>query len=79
MTQAFNENAVDRNYLDQMRDLVLHVTSNVDCTVFLFGSRASGVHRKNSDIDIGFIARVVDDIGGHGARYFAKRGKIALA
>ena len=47
-------NTVKHNYLDQMRDMVLRVTSNLDCTIFLFGSRASGIHRRSSDIDIGF-------------------------
>jgi predicted nucleotidyltransferase len=46
--------AEERNYLDQMRDLVLRVTSDIECTIFLFGSRARGLHRRNSDIDIGF-------------------------
>jgi len=49
-----HENIVERDYLNQMRDLVLRVTSGLDCTVFLFGSRARGVHRRSSDIDIGF-------------------------
>jgi len=47
-------NTVKHDYLDQMRDMVLRVTSNLDCTIFLFGSRASGIHRRSSDIDIGF-------------------------
>lgn len=42
-------------YLSQMRDLLLGVTSGLDCTIVLFGSRARGVHRRGSDIDIGFI------------------------
>lgn len=45
---------VKYDYLDQMRDMVLRVTSNLDCTIFLFGSRATGINRRNSDIDIGF-------------------------
>jgi len=45
---------LQEKYLNQMRDLVLRATSNLDCTVFLFGSRARGVHRRSSDIDIGF-------------------------
>jgi predicted nucleotidyltransferase len=45
---------IEMKYLNQMRDLVLRVTSNLDCTIFLFGSRARGVHRRSSDIDIGF-------------------------
>lgn len=45
----------EANYLNQMRDLVLGATSDLDCTVVLFGSRARGIHRKSSDIDIGFI------------------------
>lgn len=43
-----------RNYLDQMRELVLQVTADLDCTIYLFGSRASGACRRSSDIDIGF-------------------------
>lgn len=54
MAQKFYGNTFEPNYLDQMRDLVLKVTSKVDCTIFLFGSRALGVHRRSSDIDIGF-------------------------
>ena len=54
MAQTIHKDTVERNYLDQMRDLVLRVTSNLDCTIFLFGSRARGVHRRSSDIDIGF-------------------------
>ena len=52
--QEFHNKIVDKNYLNQMRELVLKVTCNLDCTVFLFGSRARGVHRRSSDIDIGF-------------------------
>lgn len=54
MAQTLHNNTVDRNYLDQMRDLVLRVTSDLDCTIYLFGSRARGVYRRSSDIDIGF-------------------------
>lgn len=42
------------NYVDQMRDLVLKIAADMDCTIFLFGSRASGTYRRGSDIDIGF-------------------------
>ncbi|MBK5275030.1 MAG: nucleotidyltransferase domain-containing protein [Desulfuromonadales bacterium] len=49
-----DNHTIDSNYLNQMRDLVLRVTDNLDCTIFLFGSRARGVHRRSSDIDIGF-------------------------
>ncbi|MFZ4854794.1 MAG: nucleotidyltransferase domain-containing protein [Desulfuromonadaceae bacterium] len=45
---------IEDRYLTLMRDLVLGVTSNLDCTIVLFGSRALGVHRRSSDIDIGF-------------------------
>lgn len=54
MAQTFQKNTVGPDYLDQMRDLVLRVTSNLDCTIVLFGSRACGVYRRSSDIDIGF-------------------------
>ncbi len=54
MAQTTHKDSTELDYLDQMRNLVLRVTSNLDCTVFLFGSRARGVHRRSSDIDIGF-------------------------
>lgn len=44
----------EHDYLDQTRELVLRLTAEHDCTVFLFGSRARGIHRRSSDIDIGF-------------------------
>ena len=40
-------------YLQQTHDIVLRMTSHLDCTIFLFGSRAGGNHRRSSDIDIG--------------------------
>ncbi len=52
--QIFQYHALEEKYLSQMRELVLRITSDFDCTVFLFGSRARGSHRRNSDIDIGF-------------------------
>ncbi|SFJ73502.1 Predicted nucleotidyltransferase [Desulfomicrobium apsheronum] len=42
------------NYLNQMRMLALKVTKDLDCTIFLFGSRARKTERRSSDIDIGF-------------------------
>ena len=48
------ENTSGRDYLDQVRELVLRATSDLDCNIFLFGSRARGEHRRSSDIDIGF-------------------------
>jgi predicted nucleotidyltransferase len=47
-------NKIEDKYLNQMRELVLGVTSSLDCTIVLFGSRACGIHRRSSDIDIGF-------------------------
>jgi predicted nucleotidyltransferase len=44
----------DDKYLNQMRELVLSETANLDCTILLFGSRARGIHRRSSDIDIAF-------------------------
>jgi len=41
-------------YLNQMRKLTLKVAKDLDCTIFLFGSRARGTERRSSDIDIGF-------------------------
>jgi len=55
MAQTLHKSTDERNYLEQIRDLVLRATSDMDCTICLFGSRARGVHRRSSDIDIGFI------------------------
>lgn len=49
-----SEVTLPATYLRQMKELVLRVTSDLDCTIFLFGSRASAAHRRSSDIDIGF-------------------------
>lgn len=54
MAQGFTHHQPDQDYLSQMRDLVLRVTSSVDCSVYLFGSRACGMQRRSSDIDLGF-------------------------
>lgn len=54
MSVALHNQTIEGKYLNQMRDLVLRVTSDLDCTIFLFGSRARGIHRRSSDIDIGF-------------------------
>ena len=54
MAQGFTQQQYGQDYINQMRDLVLRITSNVDCTVYLFGSRARGMQRRSSDIDIGF-------------------------
>jgi predicted nucleotidyltransferase len=54
MAQTHANRLPEQKYLNQMRDLVLRVTADLDCTIFLFGSRARGGHRRSSDIDIGF-------------------------
>jgi predicted nucleotidyltransferase len=54
MTQTPHKHDIESNYLNQTKELVLRVTSDLDCTIFLFGSRACGLHRRSSDIDIGF-------------------------
>ena len=54
MTQALQNHIAGGKYLSQMREMVLRATSDLDCTIFLFGSRAHGIHRRSSDIDIGF-------------------------
>lgn len=41
-------------YLNQIRKMALKVTQGLDCTIFLFGSRARGTQRRSSDFDIGF-------------------------
>jgi predicted nucleotidyltransferase len=45
---------MEDTYLKKAQELVLRETSHLDCTIFLFGSRAGDNHRRSSDIDIGF-------------------------
>lgn len=52
--QSHHNQSLELKYQNQMRDLVLRVTADLDCTIFLFGSRARGAQRRSSDIDIGF-------------------------
>jgi len=54
MVQKVCDDGVVPDYLEQMRNMVLRVTSELDCTIVLFGSRAHGNQRRSSDIDIGF-------------------------
>ena len=53
-TPIVREIPYEEKYLNQTRELVLKITSDLDCSVFLFGSRARNTLRKSSDIDIGF-------------------------
>lgn len=53
MDQALQNHTAEEKYLGQMREMVLRATSDIDCTIFLFGSRVRGTHRRSSDIDIG--------------------------
>jgi predicted nucleotidyltransferase len=53
MVSVLHNKAIEHDYLDQMRELMLRVVSDLNCTIFLFGSRARGAHRRSSDIDIG--------------------------
>lgn len=69
MTEQTAAAACGHDYLEQMRELVQRVTAPLDCTIFLFGSRARGEQRRSSDIDIGFsglseqlFARVRDQL-----------------
>jgi predicted nucleotidyltransferase len=48
--------AVDR-HLDMARAIVLGILPPDEYTVFLFGSRAQGRARADSDIDIGIVGR----------------------
>lgn len=54
MAQRDDVKTLESKYLDQTRELVIKATADLDCTIFLFGSRARGLHRRSSDIDIGF-------------------------
>ncbi len=44
-----------QRYLELAREIVLSHLRDIDCRVFLYGSRASGQASGRSDIDIGFL------------------------
>ena len=48
MTSALHKYTTEDSYLSQMRDLVLKATSDLDCTVFLFGPRIYQVQRPSA-------------------------------
>lgn len=54
MAGADHNDRADDRYLELVRQLVLAAASDLNCTIFLYGSRARGTHRRSSDIDIGF-------------------------
>ena len=54
MKNILQPNPYQEKYLSLMRTLALKVTEHLNCTIFLFGSRARGTQRRSSDIDIGF-------------------------
>ena len=43
-------------YLNIAKEIVLSLIDKEKVTVFLFGSRADGEYRSDSDLDIGFVA-----------------------
>lgn len=45
----------EAKWLDLLRRLVLMLTEGLPCNVFLFGSRAEGNYRRDSDYDVGVI------------------------
>ncbi len=45
----------EQRYLDLAREIVLSHLQDMDCQVFLYGSRACGTASRCSDIDIGFL------------------------
>ena len=54
MRERLHNDSVPDRYLEEVRELVLRVASDLDCTIFLYGSRAGATFRRSSDIDIGF-------------------------
>jgi predicted nucleotidyltransferase len=43
----------EKKYISIVKNIVLNETKNIDCQIFLFGSRVDGSARFGSDIDIG--------------------------
>lgn len=54
MPDKIDQDSAAARYLEEVRELVLRVASEADCTIFLYGSRAGGAFRRSSDVDIGF-------------------------
>lgn len=51
-----------KDYLKNVKDLVLSELKNEEMKIFVFGSRARGDFRSGSDVDIGFIPQGSFDV-----------------
>lgn len=49
-------NNMNEDYINIAKEIVLSIIDKNKITVVLFGSRADGSNRNDSDIDIGFIS-----------------------
>ncbi len=47
----------EQRYLELARKIILSHLEDVDCQVFLYGSRACGQASGRSDIDVGFLCK----------------------
>jgi len=52
-----------RQYKEDLKAVLLTALRNVDCYLFLFGSRATKNPRKRADFDIGILAKKPIDFG----------------
>ncbi|HOF01270.1 MAG TPA: nucleotidyltransferase domain-containing protein [Spirochaetota bacterium] len=43
----------EKKYLELLKDIVLKTFSDIECKIFLFGSRAGNSYSRSSDYDIG--------------------------
>ena len=55
-----------QKYKEDIRDILLTALRNVDCYLFLFGSRATKNPKERSDFDIGILAKKSIDFGLRG-------------
>jgi predicted nucleotidyltransferase len=48
--------SIQQRYLPQIKAILASVFKDKECTIYLFGSRATGTHTAVSDFDIGVLA-----------------------
>ena len=65
------------NYIKKAKEIVLNFINKDKITVFLFGSRADGTYRSDSDIDIGFLSNEKIDNSLFGKIRYALEESIA--
>ncbi len=56
MKEVEHWNSFDKQYLDQIVEILSQALGDRKCSIYLFGSRAAGKHAHSSDFDVAVLA-----------------------